>query len=198
MPKPNKKRTKHYNPTKYLKAPQTFTEASLAQVKEDYRRIELAVELKLHTGQMSREEMVHLHKMVTLVTFCLYAAYGIDSDYCIETYADEWVALQKAVSSLEKRGEKLGHYTATGDEVEAIRNGIQIAGVVLNAALDADPVRVLDIFMVSEDMDDMPAKAVDRVTWLNRKITHYRELRKKCGRLPQVGDASERFRKELR
>ena len=55
MPKPNKKRTKHYNPTKYLKAPQTFTEASLAQVKEDYRRIELAVELKLHTGQMSRE-----------------------------------------------------------------------------------------------------------------------------------------------
>lgn len=190
MPKPKKKRTKHYNPKKFLKAPQTFTEASLAQVKDDYRRIELAVELKLHTGQLTRNEVAHIHQMITLVTFCLYAAYGIESDYVIETYGEEWVKLQTAFKAFEDRGEKLGHYTATAAEIDAIRNGIQIAGVVLNAALDADPVRVLDIFMVSEDLDDMPVKAVDRVKWLNRKLAVYRDIRKKCRRLPQVTDAN--------
>ena len=49
-------------------------------------------------------------------------------------------------------------------------------------------MRVLDILMVSEDLDDMPVKSVDRVKWLNRKIAFYRGLRKKCGRLPQVGE----------
>ena len=190
MPKPKKKRTKHYNPKKFLKAPQTFTEASLAQVKDDYRKVELSVELKLHTGQLTRNEVAHLHQMITLVTLCLYAAYGIESDYVIETYGEEWVKLQTSFKTFEDRGEKLGHYTATAAEIDAIRNGIQIAGVVLNAALDADPVRVLDIFMVSEDLDDMPVKAVDRVKWLNRKLAVYRDIRKKCGRLPQVTDAN--------
>ena len=165
MPKSKKNRDKHYNPRRWLRAPQTFSPASLAQVKDDYRRIELAVELKLHTGQLTRNDVAHIHQMITLVTFCLYAAYGIESDYVIETYGEEWVKLQTAVKAFEER-----------------------AGTVLNAALDADPVRVLDIFMVSEDLDDMPAKAVDRVKWLNRKLAHFRDLRKKCGRLPQVGE----------
>lgn len=188
MPRSKKNRDRHYNPRRWLRAPQTFSPASLAQVKDDYRRIELAVELKLHTGQLTRNEVAHIHQMITLVTFCLYAAYGIDSDYVIETYGEEWVKLQTAFKAFEERGEKLGHYTATASEIDAIRNGVQIAGTVLNAALDADPVRVLDIFMVSEDLDDMPAKAVDRVRWLNRKLAHFRDLRKKCGRLPQVGE----------
>lgn len=116
MPKPKKKRTKRYDPTRYAEKPPMMSWQTAEEIKAMYRDVQLAVELRLHRG-----------------------------------------------------------------EFDAIRAGLEVAGEVINACIDADPVRVSELFLCTEDLHDLPEDVHKRTHWLDVKLEKIRRWRTRLG-----------------
>lgn len=108
MPKPKKKRTKRYDPTRYAEKPPRMSLQTAEEIKGMYRDVQLAVELRLHRGEFERPDVLNLGSTILLATFCLYRGYGVDGEYLVGEYGTEWVAMQEAFKSFSQRAEKRG------------------------------------------------------------------------------------------
>lgn len=176
MPK-SKKPHKHYDPRRYAKR-RMMRLKDLQEMKAAYTAVELAVELRLHTGEFTKDDILNLGSFITLATFILYRGYGLESVFCVETYGDEWIAMQKAYTSYRDRFNSTGSPVVTGDELNAIRNGVAIAGTIIQAALDKDPLRVALLFLITENCESMPTHSGKAsLVWLDQQIKKYQHLR---------------------
>ena len=63
-------------------------------------------------------------------------------DIDFEQYDEQWARMQAGFHSFYGRVLERGIFTATAEELNAIRDGLVIADAIVNAALDADPIRV--------------------------------------------------------
>lgn len=62
-------------------------------------------------------------------------------------------------------------FTPTGDELNAIRDGIEIAGIIMRKSLDADPVRVAVCYgVVKEKADGGPGRIQVSMDLIERRI----------------------------
>lgn len=174
MPKLKKRRTKRYDPTRYAEMPPQMSLQTAEEIKGMFRDVQLAVELRLHRGQFEEPDVLNLGSTILLATFCLYRGYGVDGEHLVIEYGTEWVAMQEAFKSFSKRAEKTGCFTCTAHELDAIRNGLEIVGDVINACLDVDPVRVSELFLVTEDLSDFPQDARERMRWLDHRLEQTR------------------------
>lgn len=177
MPRTKKPR-KAFNPGRWRKMPRMMPLADLKEIKSAYRNVELAVELRLHTGDFTKEDLLNLGSMILLGTFVMYRGYGLEHEYCILTYGEEWVAMQEAFKTYKERALRTGSYACTGDELKALRDGVEIAGTIIQKALDADPIRVAELWIATEMSDDMPAKASEGLKWLDRKLQEIHNYRR--------------------
>lgn len=177
MPKTKKPR-KVYDPNRWPKAPRRISAKDVSEIKAAYRDVELAVELRLHTGAFTKEDLLNLGSMILLGTFVMYRGYGLEHEYCILTYGEEWVAMQTAFKSYKKRALRTGSYAVTGDELKALRDGVEIAGTIIQKALDADPIRVAELWIATEMSGDMPEKASEGLKWLDRKLQEIHRYRR--------------------
>ena len=177
MPKTKKPR-KVYDPNRWPKAPRQISAKDVSEIKAAYRNVELAVELRLHTGAFTKEDLLNLGSMILLGTFVMYRGYGLEHEYCILTYGEEWVAMQTAFKSYKERALRTGSYAVTGDELKALRDGVEIAGTIIQKALDADPIRVAELWIATEMSGDMPEKASEGLKWLDRKLQEIHRYRR--------------------
>lgn len=177
MPKTKKPR-KVYDPKRWPKAPRRISAKDVSEIKAAYRNVELAVELRLHTGAFTKDDLLNLGSMILLGTFVMYRGYGLEHEYCILTYGEEWVAMQEAFKTYKDRALRTGSYACTGDELKALRDGVEIAGTIIQKALDADPIRVAELWIATEMSDDMPAKASEGLKWLDRKLQEIHRYRR--------------------
>lgn len=181
MPKPKKKRTKRYDPTRYAEKPPMMSRQTAEEIKAMYRDVQLAVELRLHRGEFERPDVLNLGSTILLATFCIYRGYGIDAETIIVNYGDEWVAMQEAFKRYSDRTVETGSYTCKADELDAIRSGLEVAGEVISACIDADPVRVSELFLCTEDLHDLPDDVHKRTHWLDVKLEKIRRWRTRLG-----------------
>lgn len=177
MPKTKKPR-KVYDPNRWPKAPRRISAKDVSEIKAEYRNVELAVELRLHTGAFTKEDLINLGSMILLGTFVMYRGYGLEHEYCILTYGEEWVAMQTAFKTFKERALRTGSFAVTGDELKALRNGVEIAGTIIQKALDADPIRVAELWIATEMSGDMPEKASEGLKWLDRKLQEIHRYRR--------------------
>ena len=86
--------------------------------------------------------------------------------------------MQEAFKTYKDRALRTGSYVCTGDELKALRDGVEIAGTIIQKALDADPIRVAELWIATEMSDDMPAKASEGLKWLDRKLQEIHNYRR--------------------
>jgi hypothetical protein len=176
MPKTKKPR-KAFDPHRWRKSPRIMSAKDVDDIKAAYRNVELAVELRLHTGGFTKDDLLNLGSMILLGTFVMYRGYGLEHEYCILTYGQEWVAMQEAYKTYKDRALRTGSYACTGDELKAIRDGVEIAGTMIQVALNADPIRVAELWVLTELSGDMPQKASEGLKWMDRKLKEIRRFR---------------------
>lgn len=63
-------------------------------------------------------------------------------------------------------------------EIKAAYRNVEIAGTIIQKALDADPIRVAELWIATEMSDDMPAKASEGLKWLDRKLQEIHRFRR--------------------
>lgn len=140
-------------------------------IKETFSDVELAVEMKLPRGAMTMDDVQCLRTMINLTTILLFHAYGIDREYCQETYRATWCRMQDAFHSYYTRVIDKEIFTPTGDELNAIRDCIEVAGTILRCALDADPMRVAVCYgVVKEKADGGPGRIQVSMELIERRI----------------------------
>ena len=181
QPKKRKVRNKRYDPTRYAEKPPRMSLQTAEEIKGMYRDVQLAVELRLHRGEFERPDVLNLGSTILLATFCLYRGYGVDGEYIAGEYGAEWVAMQEAFKRYSDRTVETGSYTCKADELDAIRAGLEVAGEVINACIDADPVRVSELFLCTEDLHDLPEDVHKRTHWLDVKLEKIRRWRTRLG-----------------
>lgn len=137
----NKKPRKQYH-KRWRKQKLIYDPKEVDSIKETFSDVELAVEMKLPRGMMSMQDVQELRDMINLSTILLFHGYGIEPSYCQKTYGEAWGRMQDAFHSYYTRACDKNIFTATGDELNSIREGITIAGVIMQKTLDADPFRV--------------------------------------------------------
>lgn len=170
---------KAYDPTRWSRPHRVLSAHDVEEIKSVYRNVELAVEFRLHTGEFTREDVLNLCSFMLLATFVMYRGYGLESHYVIGTYGPEWITFQGAVGSFKKRTQETGSYAVTGDELKAIRNGMELAGTFIEKALDTDPDRVAELWILTEMSDDMPSDAAKGLKWMDRKLREIRRWRRR-------------------
>lgn len=140
-------------------------------IKETFSDVELAVEMKLPRELMSMQDVQELRDMLNLSTVLMFHGYGIEPSYCQETYGVAWRRMQDAFHSYYTRAIDKGVFVATGDELNAIRDGIEIAGTIMQKTLDADPFRVAVCYgVVKEKADGGPGRIKVSMELIERRI----------------------------
>ena len=143
MPKTKKPR-KVYDPNRWPKAPRRISAKDVSEIKAEYRNVELAVELLLHTGAFTKDDLLSLG----------------------------------SIKTFKERALRTGSFAVTGDELKAIRNGIEIAGTFIRIALDKDPRQVIALWILTEMSGDMPENATEGLKWMDKKLKEiHRRLR---------------------
>lgn len=164
--KPRKHYHKHRRTQKIIIDPR-----DIEIIKNEFSDIELAVEIKLPRGTMTMNDVQCLRTMINLTTVLLYHGYGFERKFCLETYSAAWIRMQDAFHSYYTRVVDKEIFTATGDELNAIRDGIEIAGVIMRRALDADPYRVVNCYrVVREKADGGPGRIKVSMELIERRI----------------------------
>lgn len=170
--KPRKHYYKHRRTQKIIIDPK-----DIEPIKNEFSDIELAVEMKLPRGTMTIDDVQRLRTMINLTTVLLYHGYGIDPTYCQETYSAVWRRMQDAFHSYYVRVVDKNVFTATGDELNAIRDGIEIAGVILRRTLDADAYRVAICYrVVREKADGGPGRIQVSMDLIERRIRQIQSM----------------------
>lgn len=100
------------------------------------------------------QDVQELRDMLNLSTVLMFHGYGIEPSYCQETYGVAWRRMQDAFHTYYTRACDKNIFTATGDELNAIRDGIEIAGTIMRKTLDADPFRVAVCYGVVKEKAD--------------------------------------------
>lgn len=122
------------------------------------------------------QDVQELRDMLNLSTVLMFHGYGIEPSYCQETYGVSWRRMQDAFHSYYTRVIDKEIFTPTGDELNAIRDGIEVAGTILRCALDADPMRVAVCYgVVKEKADGGPGRIQVSMELIERRI---RELQR--------------------
>lgn len=148
-----------------------FDPKEIDAIKETFSDVELAVEFKLPLGTMTMQDVQELRDMLNLSTVLMFHGYGIEPSYCQETYGAAWRRMQDAFHSYYTRVCDKNIFTATGDELNAIRDGIAIAGTIMQKTLDADPSRVAVCYgVVKEKADGGPGRIKVSMERIERRI----------------------------
>lgn len=184
MPKSKKPRKKHQE-GRWVENQVRISQATNNRLKALNTDVELAVEYRLPRGNFTAMDVQNLSTFIALATFLLYVGYGVDLEFVISTYGGKWTRMQEAFESYQARAKRTGRFIATAKELNDIRDGVEVAGTVIQKALDADPVRVLDVFCVTMKRDQMPAAAGEKAKWLEIELKRSIEQRK---RLEALGE----------
>lgn len=107
-------------------------------IKDQFRRVEFLVELKLGFGTMSADDVQCLREFINFGTVIVYAGKAIDREKFAALYLDDLKALQDAFQSYYQRFLDKHTVTATGDELKAIKNGVEICGAVIQDELERE------------------------------------------------------------
>lgn len=150
---------------------------ALANLREQFNEVSLAVELKLPRGTCSDTDLTLMGDMIR---------WGITASACRTWCTDESrIDVYKVVhdgamylTQLQYRGRKRGdRFVATGQELEAIRTAFDFVGPYLQQSLTECPIQTLKEYQVTREMikpQGLGKPAVWRAEDLRRAVKNYK------------------------
>lgn len=160
MPKSNNKRK---NGKKVIQKPKKaisaiyLEKAAIEEVRDLFEKAQLRCELKLGTGLCTFDDVALFRDCLNISTWCL-----IYLDRILKKLSDEWWAENEKVYEAAKdafhtfyaRGNAQGgnkneaiRYVATGTELTAIKDGLVLAGQIVNVMLDEHPQTFMSLYV---------------------------------------------------
>lgn len=128
--------------------PEPVPQQKIDEAKALIVDVGLIIEEKLPRGMMTEDDLQKIRHFINLSTALTYTGRDIDTEHVLSEYGQKWERMQNAFHDLYARGIDQGIFTAKGDELNAIREGAEIAHAVIDAALDSDADRVFRTFRV--------------------------------------------------
>ena len=160
MPKSNNKRK---NGKKVIQKPKKaisaiyLEKAAIEEVRDLFEKAQLRCELKLGTGLCTFDDVALFRDCLNISTWCL-----IYLDRILVKLSDEWwsenekvyEAAKDAFHTFYARGNAQGgnkneaiRYVATGTELTAIKDGLVLAGQIVNVMLDEHPQTFMSLYV---------------------------------------------------
>ena len=141
MPKSKKPRKKSRAKSYY--SPFALTSEDMDKMREVCLRFELIAEYKLHRGECDAVDMNILRDMLNVTCVGLVTRES-RAEYAMAVHEDFRRAAQ-ALSAVIRRGndKKTGRYVCTADELNTLREVIELAGDHLRDSIDTCPRRFL-------------------------------------------------------
>ena len=160
MPKSNNKRK---NGKKVIQKPKKaisaiyLEKAAIEEVRDLFEKAQLRCELKLGTGLCTFDDVALFRDCLNISTWCL-----IYLDRILKKLSDEWWSENEKVYEAAKdafhtfyvRGNAQGgnkneaiRYVATGTELTAIKDGLVLAGQIVDVMLDEHPQTFMSLYV---------------------------------------------------
>ena len=160
MPKSNNKRK---NGKKVIQKPKKaisaiyLEKAAIEEVRDLFEKAQLRCELKLGTGLCTFDDVALFRDCLNISTWCL-----IYLDRILKKLSDEWwsenekvyEAAKDAFHTFYARGNAQGgnkneaiRYVATGTELTAIKDGLVLAGQIVDVMLDEHPQTFMSLYV---------------------------------------------------
>lgn len=160
MPKSNNKRK---NGKKVIQKPKKaisaiyLEKAAIEEVRDLFEKAQLRCELKLGTGLCTFDDVALFRDCLNISTWCL-----IYLDRILVKLSDEWwsenekvyEAAKDAFHTFYARGNAQGgnkneaiRYVATGTELTAIKDGLVLAGQIVDVMLDEHPQTFMSLYV---------------------------------------------------
>ena len=139
--KPRKAYVARHRPTYAFYLPEKNKE----RLKELFTNIECIVEVKLPRGTCNMDDVRMMRDMLNLATALLHLGHHMVDD-ASELVRPEWKALQDAFCAFYKRAQEERKFTCYASEINAMREGFEIAGQIVRDEFEREPAWVLDCF----------------------------------------------------
>lgn len=121
--------------------------------KDEYERIQalfvdiqLFVEIKLPRGTLSMSDVQKMRDTMNFATMLIWAGHRFDAEKFERDNGIEWKKFIDAFHSFYERAMTRGIFTATGDELNTLRDGFEVAGKVIKEELEQEPKWCLKVF----------------------------------------------------
>lgn len=176
-----------YKPKKALSA--IYLEKSaIEEVKSLFENAQLRCEMKLGTGQCTFDDVALFRDCLNLSSWCL-----IYLDRILKELNDEWWsdveetynAAKDAFHTFYQRGNLKGgnrdesvRYVATGSELTAIKDGLVVAGQLIDVMLEEHPQAFLSLYVGMKKF--LKGRGTGRLTFTALELE--KAIRKYCGR----------------
>lgn len=135
------------------------------------RRIELAVEIKLPHGTCDIDDVQSMRDALNFATILIYAGHRFDENAFERENGDFWRKVIDAFHSYYGRATKKSIFVATGDELNALRDGFIMVGKIIHEQLEQEPVWCLKTFAYMKTLTDgKPGRIELDTTDLEKKV----------------------------
>lgn len=154
MPKSKSGRGKSYRPGRWDSHALYIDRRDLAALQEIFTEIGLIAEVKLPNGTCTENDVQLMRDYINLTSLLIFAGHNIDTDRVLKEYGEEWVSVQDRFHSYYKRAMIDGKYAATGDELCALRSGMEIADAVVKMSFEREPFWCLKTYCYMKTLTD--------------------------------------------
>lgn len=154
MPKSKSTRGKSYRPKRWDSHALYIDQRDLKALQGIFTDIGLIVEVKLPNGTCTEDDVQLMRDYINLTSLLIYAGHHVDTSFVIKEYGTEWVNVQERFHSYYERVTTEGKYVATGDELCALRSGMEIADAVVKMSFKKEPFWCLKTYRYMKTLTD--------------------------------------------
>ena len=118
--------------------------STLDEIRAETERVEIAVRMKLHLGKCTAGEVREIREMLNTVMFSLMHrgnAY-VQTEALKDLIAEAGIALGELI----ERGDKVGHYTCTAEQLAILPEALSSCVDFIKLSLDDCPLTFVDEF----------------------------------------------------
>lgn len=154
MPRSKSGRGKSYRPGRWDSHAIYIDQRDLKALQEIFTDIGLIVEVKLPNGTCTEDDVQLMRDYINLTSLLIYAGHHVDTSFVIKEYGTEWINVQERFHTYYQRAMIDGRYTATGDELCALRSGMEIADAVVKMSFEKEPFWCLKTYAYMKSLTD--------------------------------------------
>lgn len=118
----------------------------LDRIQAFFVKVQIIVEEKLPRGTCDMQDVQKMRDMMNFASMLMWAGHCFDSEKFEKESGAAWKEFVEAFHSFYGRVLARGVYAATGDELNALRDGFEAAGTIIKEELDHEPKWCLKVW----------------------------------------------------
>lgn len=155
----------------------------LKELRQILIRIEIITEMKLHKAECTIDDVQLIRDVLNFASMLVYAGHNIDEKAFEAEHGAEWMRVQDGFHTFYGKACHDNCFTCTATELEAIRTGVEIACLIIEAELDTEPAWCIKVFRYMKIITDAePGRIKVDMTDIEKQIKKFdmnRDLRRR-------------------